>query len=141
MERIDWPDLPVEQILTDPGMGAQGPPFSRIFVASSPNALSNAMSDALSIGVQVPDLGSATYLGACMGVRPSGGFTVAIESARLKGNQVTVYLVLHELGPGEIAFQAMTSPFALGVIRDLDPQEKTFSLEAKLDWEVVHVGE
>jgi hypothetical protein len=48
--------------------------------------------------------------------------------------------VLQEPGRGEIAFQAVTSPFALGVIRDLDPQEKTFSFEVKLDWEVVHVG-
>jgi hypothetical protein len=141
MEWTDWQDLPLEHISADLGMGAQGPPFPQIFIATSPAALSNAVSDALSIGVRVPDLGIATYLAVCMGIRPSGGFAVAIESAHLKGNQVTVHLVLQELGEDEIALQAITSPIALGIIRDLDPQAKTFSFEAKLDWEVVHVGD
>lgn len=138
MDWTEWRDLPVEQILTELGMGAQGPPYSQIFIASSADALANAVSNAMSIGVQVPDLGIATYLAVCMGVKPSGGFAVAIEFARLKGNQVIVYLALQE--PRGAATAALTSPFALGVIRDLDLQEKTFYLEAKLDWEVVHVG-
>ena len=139
MDWTEWHDLPVEPVLTELGLGAQGPPFPRMFVASTADALSNAVSEVLSIDVQVPDLGIATYLGACMGVRPSGGFSVAIEFARLKGNQVTVHLVLQELGGGEIAFQAITSPFALAVIRDLDPQEKTFFV-AELDWDVIRVS-
>jgi hypothetical protein len=75
-----------------------------------------------------------------MGLRPSGGFAVAIESAQLRANQVTVKLALQELGRDEIAVQALTSPFALGVIRNLDPREKTFFIEANLDWEVVNLG-
>jgi hypothetical protein len=139
MEFTEGRDLPVEQILTDPGLGAQGPTFPQVFVASSADALSNAVSAALSIRVEVPGLGVTTYLGVCMGLKPSGGFSVAIESARLRGNQVTVYLVLRELGRDEIALQAVTSPFAVGVIRDLDPREKTFFV-AGLDWEVVRAG-
>ncbi|MDP8930808.1 MAG: protease complex subunit PrcB family protein [Actinomycetota bacterium] len=140
MDSTEWVDLPVEQILTDVGLGAQGPPFPQVFVAVSPDALSNAVSDALSLGLEVPGSGVGTYLGACMGVKPSGGFSVAIESARRKGNQVTIHLALQDLGRNEIAFQAMTSPFTVAVIRDLDPREKAFSFVAELDWEVVHVG-
>ena len=76
-----------------------------------------------------------------MGVKPSGGFSIAIESARLKGNQVTVYLILQELGQDEMAFQALTSPFAAAVIRELDPQDKAFSFVAKVDWNFVDARE
>lgn len=140
MNRTEGRDLPVEQILTDPGLGAQGPPFPQVFVASSADALSNAVSEALSIRVEVPGSGVATYLGVCMGLKPSGGFSVAIESARLAGNQVTVHLALQEVGRDELAFQAITSPFAVGVIRDLDHRDKTFSFVGGLDWEVIRVG-
>jgi hypothetical protein len=140
MDCTEGRELAVRQILTDPGLGAQGPPIPQVFVASSSAALSKALLNALSIRVDVPGLGVATYLGVCIGLKPSGGFAVGIESARLKGNHLTVHLVLQELGRDEIAFQAVTSPFAVCVIRDLDPRETTFSFVAELDWEVVRAG-
>jgi hypothetical protein len=69
-----------------------------------------------------------------------GGFSVAIQSARLEGNQVTVRLVLHELGRDEVSLQGTTSPFTVAVIRELDSHEKAFSFVAELDWEVVDAG-
>jgi|SRR5215204_116476 hypothetical protein len=134
-------DLPVEkQDFKDLWLLAQGPPSPEVFVAPSAGALSSALSDALSIVVEVSDSGVGTYLGACMGLKPSGGFSVAIESARLKGTKVTVHLVLEEPLPEASLFQAITSPFAVAVIRDLDAQGKNFSFVGKLNWEVVHVG-
>ncbi len=141
MDSTEWLNLAVDQVLTDPALGAQGPTFPGGFVAPSAAALSSAVSNALSLHVDVPDSGIGTYVAACMGVKPSGGFSVDIQSARLRRDEVTIGLMLHELGRNEFAFQALSSPFAVALIRDLDPKGKTFSFLAELDWEIVQVRE
>ncbi len=55
---------------------------------------------------------------------------------------MTVYLALQEPGPDTPMTQAVTSPFAVVVIQDiqdLDPKEKFFSFVVKLNWKVVPV--
>ena len=134
-------DLAVEQVLASTGTGAQGPTFPGGFVASSAAALAEAVSSTLGVDVQVSAApGAATYVAACMGVKPSGGHAVAIRSARLDGNRVTVRLELREPGPDDFTSQALTSPFAVAVIRDLQPEGRIFSFEAELGWPVVSVG-
>ncbi len=139
MDNAEPRDLPVEQILSDVGMASpQGPPSPVLFVSSSAETLSDRLSDALSIPVAIPSSGEGTYLGACMGLKPSGGFSVRFESARLEGTQVTICLDVQEPGPDSFAITVITSPFAVAVIRDLDPRDKNFSV-GELDWQVVHV--
>ena len=136
-------DLPVEQILSDFGMASpQGPPSPVVFVSSSAETLSDRLSDALSIPVPIPSSGEGAYLGACMGLKPSSGFSVRIESARLEGTQVTVCLDVQEPPPDSFTAAVLTSPFAVAVIRDLDPRDKNFSFVGnvgELDWQVVHL--
>ena len=90
--------------------------------------------------MQVADSGNATYLAACLGVKPSGGFSVAIESAWSQGNAVTVDVLLEEPEPDGVAFAAITSPFALAVIPGRDPKVDTFTVVASLGWKLVRVG-
>jgi hypothetical protein len=135
-------DLTVEPVLASPGTGALGPPVPGGFVAPSLAALVDVLSSTLGVPVQIEteDVGIATYVAACMGVKPSGGYAVDIRSARLDGDRVTVRLALREPGPDDFTSQALSSPFALAVIRDLRPEGKTFSFEADLSWPVVDVG-
>lgn len=133
-------DLPVEEILSDTGTGgAQGPPSPIMFVSPTAEGVSALLSDALSIPVQARSRGRGTYLGACMGLKPSGGFSVAIAGAVLQDAQVTVGLDVQEPDPDSFAITVLTSPFAVAVIRDLDPTDKSFSVD-RPDWPVVWGG-
>jgi len=136
MDRLDNTesrDLRVQQILKELG-NEEGPEGPQGFVAASAAALSNA------IGVVVPDAGAGTYLAACMGVKPSAGFSVSVESASLERNHVTVQLALQEPGPDDLTAAVLIAPFAVAIIQDLDPKEKNFSFVAKLNWRATPVG-
>jgi hypothetical protein len=129
-------DLRVERISSDaPGQGPQQP---RAVVAPSAAALSEA------IGANVPDSGSGTYLAAYWGVKPTGGYSMSVRSARLEGNRVTVRLALKEPPRDAILTQALTYPYAVAVIRGLSPEGKDFSFVDEngrgLDWPVQRVG-
>jgi hypothetical protein len=139
MNATQWLDLAVEQIHADPGAGAQGPPFPQVYVSSSAQALSQGLSDALALDVAVTDSGGGTYIAACVGLKPSGGFSVAIRSARRSEDHVAVRLSIQEPGRDGFSIQVITAPFAVALIRDVDPGGRTFSFEADLNWEIVEV--
>jgi hypothetical protein len=129
-------DLRVERISSDaPGQGPQQP---RAVVASSAAALSGAT------GANVPDSGSGTYLAAYWGEKPTGGYSMSVRSAHLKGDRVTVRLALKEPPRDAILTQAFTYPYAVAVIRDLSPGDRDFSLVdengRELGWPVRRVG-
>lgn|SRR5215211_901618 len=112
-------DLKVERISA--GAPGQGPEKPQVIVAPSADVLSGATS------TDVPDLGEGTYLAAYWGERPTGGYSLAAESARLEGNRVAVRLTLKKPPRGAILTQALTYPYAVAVVRDLDPRGKRFS--------------
>jgi hypothetical protein len=112
-------DLRVERISSDaPG---QGPRQPQAVVAPSAAALSGE------IGANVPDSGSGTYLAAYWGEKPTGGYSMSVRSARLEGSRVIVRLALKEPPRDAILTQALTYPYAVAVIRELDPEGKDFS--------------
>jgi hypothetical protein len=112
-------DLRVERISSDaPG---QGPRHPQAVVAPSAAALSGE------IGANVPDSGSGTYLAVYWGEKPTGGYSMSVRSARLEGSRVTVRLALKEPPRDAILTQALTYPYAVAVIRELDPGGKDFS--------------
>ncbi len=78
------------------------------------------------------------------GEKPTGGYSLAVESARIEGDQVTVRLRLKEPLPGAMVTQALTYPYAVAVVRDVDLQGKEFSFVdqdgRKLDWPVRRVS-
>jgi len=112
-------DLRVERISS--GAPGQGPAQPRVILARSAVALSEMM------GVEVPDSGSGTYLAAYWGEKPTGGYSLAVKSARIEGERVTVRLALKEPPPDAIVTQALTYPYAVAVVQDLDLQGKDFS--------------
>ncbi len=129
-------DLRVEQLSSEePG---QGPRQPRAVVASSAAALAGA------IGASVPDSGSGTYLAAYWGQKPTGGYSMSVRSARLEGDRVTVRLALEEPPRDAILTQALTYPYAVVAILDLDPGGKGFTFVdeegRELDWPVRRAG-
>ncbi len=125
-------DLRVERISS--GAPGQGPGQPRVILAPSAAALSGAT------GANVPDSGEGTYLAAYWGERPTGGYSLAVESARLEGDRVTVRLLLEEPPRDAVVTQALTYPYAVAVVRDLDPRGMDFSFTdqsgRELGWQV-----
>lgn len=112
-------DLRVERISSDaPG---QGPRHPQAVVAPSAATLSGE------VGANVPDSGSGMYLAVYWGEKPTGGYSMSVRSARLEGSRVTVRLALREPPRDAILTQALTYPYAVAVIRELDPGGKDFS--------------
>jgi hypothetical protein len=112
-------DLRVERISSDaPG---QGPRHPQAVVAPSAATLSGE------VGANVPDSGNGMYLAVYWGEKPTGGYSMSVRSARLEGSRVTVRLALREPPRDAILTQALTYPYAVAVIRELDPGGKDFS--------------
>lgn len=124
--------LRVEEISS--GAPARGPERPRVILAPSADALSRE------IGARVPDAGEGTYLAAYWGEKPTGGYSLAVRSARLRAERATVELALEEPPPEAMVTQALTYPYAVAVVRDLDPKGKRFSLVTgeshELDWPI-----
>lgn len=121
-------ELRVEGISSDaPG---QGPERPRVILAPSADALSRE------IRGRVPDSGEGTYLAAYWGQKPTGGYSLAVRSARLQGERVTVELALEEPSPDAMVTQALTYPYAVAVVRDLNPEGKQFSFVTGEGWEL-----
>ncbi len=131
-------DLNVERVSSGAPEQGQGPRRPRVILAPSARDLSGATR------TSVPDSGSGAYLAAYWGEKPTGGYSMAVESARLEGNTVTVRLSLREPPRDAILTQALTYPYAVAVIRELDPRGKDFSFVdeegRELDWQVRLVG-
>ncbi len=128
--------LKVERISS--GAPGQGPERPRIILSPSASALSKAT------GTNVPDSGSGAYLAAYWGEKPTGGYSMAMVSARLEGNTATVRLSLKEPPRDAILTQALTYPHAVAVVRGLDPRGKDFAFVdeegRELGWPVRLVG-
>ena len=129
-------DLNVERVSS--GAPGQGPRRPRVILAPSARDLSGATR------TSVPDSGSGAYLAAYWGEKPTGGYSMAVESARLEGNTVSVRLSLREPPRDAILTQALTYPHAVAVVRDLEPRGKDFSFVdeegRELCWPVRLVG-
>ncbi len=128
--------LRVVQITSEaPGQGPQRP---WVILAPSAADLGREM------GAGIPNSGDGAYLAAYWGERPTGGYSLAVRSARLEGNRVTVRLALKEPPPDAIVTQVLTYPYAVAVVRGLDPEGKDFLfLDQRgrlLDWPVRRVG-
>ena len=125
-------DLRVERIFS--GAPGQGPQSPRVVVAPSASALSKKL------GVEIPDSGEGIYLISYWGEKPTGSYSLAVESARLEGDRLTVRLKLKEPPPDAMVTQALTYPYAAAVVRDVDLQGKEFSFVEgdgrKLYWPV-----
>jgi hypothetical protein len=112
-------ELSVEQIASDaPGRGSDHP---QVVLARSSAALSQAT------GMEIPNPGQGTYLAAYWGAKPTGGYSVSVRGARAEGDRVTVRLALERPPPDAIVTQAFTYPYAVALLRDLDPRGKDFS--------------
>jgi PrcB C-terminal len=129
-------ELRVENISS--GEPGQGPRRPRVILAPSASDLSGAT------GADVPGSGDGTYLAAYWGEKPTGGYSMAVKSARLEGSVVTVRLALREPPRDAILTQALTYPYAVAVIRELDLQEEEFSFVdeegRELGWPVRRAG-
>ncbi len=117
-ETTETPDEPrelrVERIFSNaPG---QGPRRPNVILAPSASALSREL------GAEIPDSGRGSYLISYWGEKPTGGYSLTVESARLEGNRVTVRLGLKEPPPEAILTQALTYPYVVAVVRDVDSQ-------------------
>ena len=129
-------ELRVERIFSNaPG---QGPREPRVILAPSASALSEEL------GAEIPGSGRGTYLIAYWGEKPTGGYSLGVGSARLEGDQVTVGLALGEPPPDAVLTQALTYPYVVAVVRNLDPRGKHFSFVDRdgreLNWPVRRVG-
>ncbi|HSK99428.1 MAG TPA: protease complex subunit PrcB family protein [Rubrobacteraceae bacterium] len=124
--------LRVEGISSDaPG---QGPEHPQVILAPSAGALSRET------GARVPDSGEGIYLAVYWGRKPTGGYSLAVRSARLQGERVTIELALEKPAPDAMVTQALTYPYAVAVVRDLGLEGNRFSFVTgegrKLDWPV-----
>ncbi len=129
-------ELRVGRIYSDaPG---QGPRKPGVVLAPSASTLSGEL------GAEVPDSGAGTYLISYWGEKPTGGYSLIVESASLEGGRVTVRLALEEPPPDAILTQALTYPYVVAVVRDVDPRGKEFVFVdhqgRELGWPVRRVG-
>lgn len=126
-------DLRVVQL---PSRG-EGLQRRQVVLAPSAKTLSGA------IGREVPNSGGGTYLAAFWGEKPTGGYSLTVRAARQEDGRVTVVLDLRNPPPDAIVIQALTYPYAVAVLRDVDLPGTDFSFTAqndrKLDWPVRRV--
>ena len=130
-------DLVVEGISS--GAPGQGPQRPRVVLAPSAEALSEEL------GAEIPDTGRGTYLAAYRGEQATGGYSIGVTGARVEGNRVTVRFSLKGPPSDAITTQVLTYPYAISVVRNLEPGGKEFSFAdgdgERLDWPVRRVGD
>jgi hypothetical protein len=129
-------ELRVERIFSNaPG---QGPRRPSVILAPSASALSEEL------GAEIPDAGEGTYLISYWGEKPTGGYSLDVESARLRGDRVTVRLALEEPPPDAILTQALTYPYVVAVVRGVEPRGREFFFVdeegRELGWPVRRTG-
>lgn len=119
----------------DSGSSGQG--------AAQPNAIVAASIESLAAALGPnPDLRRATqgtedttggeggevYVAVFWGEKNTGGYAVEIESASLEGERVEISLSLQNPPEGAIVTQALTYPYAISAIENLDAANKDFVL-------------
>ena len=127
-------ELRVERIFSNaPG---EGPCRPGVILASSASALSEELD------AEIPDSGEGTYLISYWGEKPTGGYSLAVESARLRGNRATVGLALEGPPPDAIVTQSLTYPYVVAVVHDVDPKRDFIIVDQQgreLGWPVRRV--
>lgn len=130
-------ELSIKQIAANsPGQGAKGP---RVSVAPSAAALSSALGPE----AKIPDSGEGAYIAAFWGERPTGGFSMAVRSARSQAGKVTVELTLKRPPKDAFVAQALTYPYVVAVVRGVTPDAKFVFVGGdgrELGWPVERVG-
>lgn len=119
--------LDVRQV--DSGSLGQGNPEPRAVVAGSPESLAAATGLQGLQGVEdtTADEGTA-YVAVFWGEQNTGGYEIEVEGARLEGGTVEVSVALQSPPEGAIVSQALTYPYAVAEIPDLDPADREFVL-------------
>jgi len=127
--------LDVEQVSSGaPGQGRKRP---RVVVAPSAAALPEALD------AKVPDSGEGTYLAVFWGQKPTGGYSLGVDSARREGEGITVRLALKKPPEDAIVTQALTYPYAVAVVRGVDAGQDFAFVDQdgrELDWPVRRAG-
>lgn len=112
-------ELRVERIFSNAPW--QGPREPKVILAPSASVLSEEL------GAEIPDSGEGTYLVSYWGEKPTGGYSLGVDSASLEGDRVQVRLAPEEPPPDAILTQALTYPYVVAVVRGVDPRYKDFS--------------
>lgn len=124
-ERSPERQLEVRRIKS--GSLGRGDARSRVVIAASRSELSRTFPEFRREPEETTSLeGSGTYLAVFWGEKTTGGYAVEVESAKLEGRTVTVGLRLREPPEGAIVTQAITYPYTVAAIYDLDLSGKRF---------------
>lgn len=135
----------------DSGSSGQGEARPRAVAAPSIEALSAALGPNLDLrramqGAEstAPGGGEEVYVAVLWGRRNTGGYAVEVEDASLERERVAVGVALRSPPEGAIVTQALTYPYAIAAIENLDSANKEFILKdqsgRELDWPVEKAG-
>ncbi len=72
-------------------------------------------------GAEVPERGGGLYVAAHAGERPTGGHSVEVEATGSEGDPAELRVSIQEPGPGDIATQALTYPYAVVLVQPAPP--------------------
>jgi hypothetical protein len=127
----------------DSGSFGRGGVEPRAVVAASVESLSAA-------GIRLRDTesttgsGEGTYVAVLWGEKNTGGYSIEVESAKLEGGRVEVEVSRSSPPEGAIVSQALTYPYAVVEIPNLDPANKEFVIVdengRELGWSVETAG-
>lgn len=129
----------------DSGSLGQGAAEPRAVVATSSGSLSEAANLPIRGAESTMDMGGEeAFIAVFWGKKNTGGYTIEIESARVEGDRVSITLARSSPPEGAIVSQALTYPYAVAALEDLDPSSKDFVLTdetgRELDWPVEKVA-
>lgn len=125
----------------DSGSLGQGDAEPRAFVASSSESLSAATGIPIRGGESTgASSGEETYVAVLWGQKNTGGYSVEIGESRIESERVSITVVRENPPEGAIVSQALTYPYAVAAIENLDPENKTFSITDEdgneLEWQI-----
>ncbi|MBA2376640.1 MAG: protease complex subunit PrcB family protein [Rubrobacter sp.] len=124
----------------DSGSLGQGDAEPRAVVASSSETLSAAAGIPVRGAESTAASGEETYVAVLWGEKNTGGYTVEVESATLEGGRVAVSVALRNPPEGAMVSQALTYPYAVAALENLDPEGKDFVITdesgSELEWPV-----
>lgn len=94
--------------------------------------------------MQVSGTGDGVYVAAFWGRKTTGGYSVAVKSAKVEGDEISIRLTLRQPPADAFVTQAITYPYAVAVLRGTDLEGKRIAAEreggGELDWPVVRAG-
>ncbi len=127
----------------DSGSLGQGAAEPRAVVATSSETLSAAANLPIrgAESTAAADIdGEEAYIAIFWGRKNTGGYAIEVESAKLEGDRVEISVSRTSPSEGAIVSQALTYPYAVAVLENLDPSNKEFILTddtgRELEWPV-----